>query len=68
MRFYSLAPSCLQIIKIEPYWNVNNDGGSSWCIEASIKIEPYWNVNAVTVKEALDASVIKIEPYWNVNY
>ena len=35
-----------QVIKIEPYWNVNAQSKEKWYTGGLIKIEPYWNVNS----------------------
>ena len=34
-----------EIIKVEPYWNVNNIYAYGSKIVDGIKVEPYWNVN-----------------------
>ena len=34
------------LIKVEPYWNVNQYGQASSTINYFIKVEPYWNVNS----------------------
>ena len=35
----------LSTIKVEPYWNVNNEVGTLSIVGVYIKVEPYWNVN-----------------------
>ncbi len=33
------------IIKVEPYWNVNREQIEEEAFTKTIKVEPYWNVN-----------------------
>ena len=35
------------LIKVEPYWNVNNYNETFKAFEGLIKVEPYWNVNLI---------------------
>ena len=34
-------------IKVEPYWNVNQNSNITETVDEGIKVEPYWNVNGV---------------------
>ena len=55
------------MIKVEPYWNVNNGITLQGYNETTIKVEPYWNVNDILERELFNNFTIKVEPYWNVN-
>ena len=55
------------MIKVEPYWNVNQ---YQWLYDYrmwKIKVEPYWNVNPIQSFLFDVTTIIKVEPYWNVN-
>ena len=41
----STTMSIVPRIKIETYWNVNEEWGRRMASELRIKIETYWNVN-----------------------
>ena len=56
------------LIKIETYWNVNEDIKGRDILIRDIKIETYWNVNLKKRKKKQAQNVIKIETYWNVNF
>ena len=54
-------------IKVEPYWNVKIDEGTTGNLILSIKVEPYWNVKYNITDIMLERNLmIKVEPYWNV--
>ena len=59
--------SASDLIKVEPYWNVNNKEAMELKITNFIKVEPYWNVNFSKRDNDLCVIDIKVEPYWNVN-
>ena len=57
----------MQLIKVEPYWNVNLESNYLNVCYQLIKVEPYWNVNFSAASIASAIVIIKVEPYWNVN-
>ena len=67
MDIYSIK-NMIEIIKVEPYWNVNYVKYASLINLSPIKVEPYWNVNSKFTSFIISAQTIKVEPYWNVNY
>ena len=57
----------LPLIKVEPYWNVNDRNQRTLSNIKKIKVEPYWNVNEYKNFKQRVLNQIKVEPYWNVN-
>ena len=56
----------IDIIKVEPYWNVKCYKMNKSGIMQMIKVEPYWNVKVGYTFHDEVSERIKVEPYWNV--